>query len=215
MGFGDSGNKPLFDDRPLEVRHRVFLPRVTDVFVQPRFNPSKAQANKLTTATASATIWTRFSHTFIPRYAFRREAQHDVEARREFANAGTLERDERDGDRLPRLLILDALINTITLVAGLALDVTLRNQLLAAFHLDRVMNVRGASRIRHRLDGAEEILAGRAGEEASEALEIGIAFLAVAAPGMEVGSVVVALPDFDQRIADRPAARRAHARSAR
>src|SRR5438093_8211897 len=61
--------------------------------------------------------------------------------------------------------------------------------------------------IGNRLDGAEYILAGGTGEEAAETLEVCITLLAVAAPTVDIGSIVVALPDFNQRIANRIAVR--------
>src|SRR6266511_1209991 len=133
----------------------------------------------------------------------RRNAHHDVEPGREFAEARAFERDERDSNGLPRLLVFDPLINAVLLVSRMALDVTLGDQFLAALQLDRVVNVGCASRIGHRLDGPEQILTSRTGQEAAEALEILVPILAVAGLAVQVGAVVVALPDFNQRVANR------------
>ena len=70
------------------------------------------------------------------------------------------------------------------------------------------MDVRCATGIRHGLDGAEEILARAAGEEAAEALEVRVA-LGLVAPGagVEINSGRVALPNLNRGVADGRAAR--------
>src|SRR5262245_37729656 len=62
--------------------------------------------------------------------------------------------------------------------------------------------------IRHRLDGAESVLAVGIRRETAEALKVGISALL---PLREIDRSRVALPDFDGRVADRRAALRQHA----
>jgi hypothetical protein len=69
------------------------------------------------------------------------------------------------------------------------------------------MDVRRAAGIRHRLDRAEVVFAAGAGEESAVALEVAIATAGVAAAGVQVDAVSVGLPDLDDRVADRLAAR--------
>src|SRR6266852_3350719 len=67
---------------------------------------------------------------------FRCDAEHDVELRRQFADARLLHRGELEGDGLELLRVLDALVDPVFLVAGLALDVALRREQLLATLLD-------------------------------------------------------------------------------
>ena len=64
-----------------------------------------------------------------------------------------------------------------------------------------------AARIRHGLDGAEEIFAGRTGHKPAEALEVFILLVLVAGPAVQIRAAIVALPDFDDGIANRLTAR--------
>ena len=50
-----------------------------------------------------------------------RDAQHDVETRRQFADAGVFDGGEVDGDRVARGLIADASIDAVACVAWIAL----------------------------------------------------------------------------------------------
>jgi hypothetical protein len=56
---------------------------------------------------------------------------------------------------------------------------------------------------RHGLDGAEDVFAVGPGEESSEALEVAVTLGCVAGLGVEIGAVIVGLPDLDQRISHR------------
>ena len=69
------------------------------------------------------------------------------------------------------------------------------------------------ARIRHRLDRAEAIFAGRAGRESAEALEVGVATAAVGRCRGCAGRRRLAshLPDFDDRVLDRLAGLAQHA----
>src|SRR6266545_6230112 len=125
------------------------------------------------------------------RSGFGRQAHDDIEARGKFANARSFERGERDRNGVALLLVLDTFPDAVLLVAGMALDVALGDELLFALHLDREMNVRRAPGVRHRFDGAEEIFAGQAGQEPAEALEVGVALVAVSGARVQVGAVGV------------------------
>ena len=97
---------------------------------------------------------------------------------------------------------------------GCALDVALRGEILLAGPLELEVDVGRAAGIGHGLHGAEVVLAARAGEEAAEALEVGVAIcfaLARAIARVQIDTVAVDLPDFDQSIAERVAVRIEHA----
>src|SRR5689334_9122391 len=68
---------------------------------------------------------------------FRREAHDDIEARGELVNARAFHGRKGNRDGLALFLVLDALVNTVTVVARMAFDVALGDEFLAAFHLDR------------------------------------------------------------------------------
>src|SRR5437660_7944275 len=87
----------------------------------------------------------------------------------------------------------------------MALDVALRGEQFFSGPLDLEVNVRRTAGVGDRFDGAEIIFARGSGEKAAEALEVGIAVLRVAALGVQVSAVVVALPDLDERITNRVA----------
>ena len=134
---------------------------------------------------------------------FRRKPEHDIPAGGEFAGLGSLERIEGERDALTLRGVLDAFVDHVVRVQFMALDVALGDELLLALDLHGEVDVRGARLIRHGLDGAEDILAVRTGEESSEALEITIPLGGVAGLGVEVSALVIGLPDFDQGIAHR------------
>ena len=139
--------------------------------------------------------------------ALRRHAEHDVEARCEFARLRAFERGEIHCDCVAQLLIAHAAPDAVLFIAGMAFDVALRRQQIFPLRLHLVVNVRRPSRIRHRLDRAEKILARAASEKTPEALEIPFALFRIARARMQVGPAVVALPDFHERIAHRVALR--------
>src|SRR2546422_8712270 len=111
---------------------------------------------------------------------FRGETEHDVEASGDFADARSFERSKFHRHGLPLLEVLDTFPNAVFFIAGMTLDVALGGQQFFAALFDLVVNVRRAARIRHRLDGAEQIFACRSGDEAPKTLEILVAFLAIA-----------------------------------
>jgi hypothetical protein len=87
-----------------------------------------------------------------------------------------------------------------------SLDVALRGEFFFPLQLDGEVNVRGqATGVLYGLDRAEKVFAGRAGQKAAEPLKVGVSFIPVAAAGMEIGGVVVDLPDFDQGVPERVA----------
>lgn len=74
----------------------------------------------------------------------------------------------------------------------------------ATFHGE--MNVRGATGIRHRLDGAEKVFARRSRDEAAEALEVGVAVRLVSSgTSVKINASGVALPNLDRGISNRAA----------
>src|SRR5262245_15895559 len=85
----------------------------------------------------------------------------------------------------------------------MALYVKLSDKQFLAAALHFVMNVRRATRIRHGLDSAEQVLARGAGHETSEPLKILICRLLVARLAVQISAVVVALPNLHYRIAHR------------
>src|SRR5262245_31422368 len=137
---------------------------------------------------------------------FRSEAEHDVEARRQFTDARFFDRREIDDDGFADFGIANALEDRVALVARVPLDVALGGELLQPFHFNGEMNMRRATGIGNRFDGAEQVFAIRPGHETSETLEVHVAFILVDSSGMKVSAVVVALPDFYESAADRLAA---------
>ena len=71
--------------------------------------------------------------------------------------------------------------------------------------LDLEMDMTRAAGVGDRLDRAEIVFAGRAGEESPEALKVLVVILLVRVASVDVGAVVVDLPDLDQGVPDRVA----------
>ena len=107
---------------------------------------------------------------------------------------------EIDRHRVARLRVADALVDEVLLVLRLALDVALGGQEFFAALPDLEVNVRGPAGVRHRLDGAEVVFAGGPGQEPAETLEVLVVFGAMGILGVDVGPVVVDLPDLDEGI---------------
>ncbi len=84
----------------------------------------------------------------------------------------------------------------------MALDVALCREDTFPCYAHGDMNVRCASGIGSRLDAAEVVIACRAGEKTTVALEVGIASSSAAAAAVNVVPVAVGLPDFDDGIPD-------------
>lgn len=133
---------------------------------------------------------------------FRSEAEDDIEFGRKFADAGTFERIEWDNDGVANFFVADATEDTIAFIAGLAFDVALGGEFFTAFGFNSEMDVGSAARIRDGLDRAKEVFAGRTGEKAAEALEMGVSFVLVIGAAVEVSAIFIDLPDFDEGVAD-------------
>src|SRR5579872_3994963 len=137
-------------------------------------------------------------------------SENDVETGLELADTRLLHRGEGDDDRgsLPR--IADAHKNAVPRVPRLAADVALGGEPVPPLHLDGEVDMRRASRVGDRFDGAEVVLAGRTREKAPEPLEVGIARAAVCAVGaaaVDVRPFAIHLPDLHDRVPDRMPAR--------
>ena len=76
---------------------------------------------------------------------------------------------------------------------------------LSPFQTCTWMCAAGRPAVGDRLDGPEVVLAGRAGQEAAESLEVRVELLLACVVRLEVGAVAVALPDLDDGVADRVA----------
>src|SRR5262245_56301000 len=77
--------------------------------------------------------------------AFRSEAEHDVEMRRQFADARLFDRREIDDDGFANFGIANALEDRVALVSRVSLDVALGSKLLLSFHFDGEVNMRRAT----------------------------------------------------------------------
>ena len=83
------------------------------------------------------------------------------------------------------------------------LDVGLGREAVAAWHLHGVMNVRRAAGVGNGLDGAEQVFTRGSRGESPEALEVLVPFVTVATASVQVGPVVIGLPDFNDSVSDR------------
>lgn len=103
-----------------------------------------------------------------------RGAEHDVQPRCEHPCRCASERDKIHSHRLACLIVTNAVAEHVLFVAWVPSDIGLRRRQLATVDADLRVNVRRASRVRHGLDGAEEILAAAGREKAAVALESGL-----------------------------------------
>src|SRR5437867_1802941 len=133
------------------------------------------------------------------------ESKHDVKSRGQLCNARVLERDKGHDDRSFCFGIADAVEDAVAFVLRFALDVTLCGPFLAALELEGKVNVPSATGIESRFDRAEIVFAAGAGQEPAKALKVRVAG-SVAVAAVQINAVIVHLPDFDQRVADRVAA---------
>ncbi len=136
----------------------------------------------------------------LQKLSFGSETQDDVELCREFSRARIFDRSEIDNNRFAGFCIFDTFQNAIAFIFRLAFDVALRRPFFTAFHFDREMNVAGTPRIKHRFDRAEIIFTAGPGHESTKTLEIGFAF-GVCVAAVQVNTVIIGLPDFDQHVA--------------
>lgn len=103
-----------------------------------------------------------------------RGAEHDVPARGEHPCRCAYKRDKIHCHRLACLVITNAVVEHVLLVARVPLDIGLCGQQFATVDPDLCVNVRRAARVGNGLDGAEEILAAAGRENATVALESGL-----------------------------------------
>lgn len=133
---------------------------------------------------------------------FGRKSQNDIEPRRQFADARPFDGSEIDDYGFAGLRIANASENHVALVSRIAFDIALRGELVAPFHLHGEVNVRSATGIWNRLDGAEQVFARRAGQEATEPLKVRVSLVAIDAARVEISAVVIDLPDFHDCASD-------------
>src|SRR5262249_19343339 len=93
------------------------------------------------------------------------DADYDVEAGRQLAALGLLDRLEIDKDEFAVDRVAEAAEHAVGLVLRMAVDEQLRGEQLFAALPDLEVNVRSSARIRDRLDGAEVVFASQAGGE--------------------------------------------------
>jgi hypothetical protein len=135
-------------------------------------------------------------------------AQNDVPSCGKLSHLRALDRREIQAESLVPLGIAapDTAKLTISLVPRVALDETFgRQQLLVPLPDSRVNVRRRAASVRDRLDRPEVVFAGRAREEAAVSLEIRVELFVALGVLLEIGPIPIALPDFDDGIAERVA----------
>src|SRR5262249_46464896 len=94
-------------------------------------------------------------------FALRREAEHDVEPRRQPTAARLLEGGAVDDDLVARRGVGNPSEDAVPLVARLALDVALGREQLLAPLLNLEVDVPGTAGVGDRFDGPEVVLAAR------------------------------------------------------
>src|SRR6185295_12865733 len=132
-----------------------------------------------------------------------REAQNDVKPGGQLANPRAFDRRKIDGHRFLLLCIANAAIDPILIISSEAFDVTLRRKFFHSLGFHHEMNMRAAAGIGDGLDGPEVVFAARSGHEAPESLEILVAFFLVGRAAVQIGAVIIHLPDFDEHVAQR------------
>src|SRR5205823_12618992 len=122
---------------------------------------------------------------------FGRQAQHDVEPRGQFGGARARDRREVHCDSGALLRVLNTLVDAVLRISLLSLDIALRRPLLASLELQGEVDVRRPTGIGHRLDGAKIVFTRRAGENASETLEVFVAITVPVATAVKTDAFVV------------------------
>src|SRR5262249_39329340 len=108
-----------------------------------------------------------------------RAAEHYIEAGGQFADARVLDRGKVHDDGSAGFRVANAGVDEIALVGRLSFDIALRGQQVFCAFLDLEVDVGRAPGVLNRFDRAEIIFAARSGQEPAEALEIGVALVAV------------------------------------
>jgi hypothetical protein len=135
----------------------------------------------------------------------RGESHYEVEPGREFADLGSIKGLEGHGDEFLQLGVptAESLVEKVVGVLFFTLDVELSGKEALVPVGDCNMDVRGASGIGRRFDGAEVIVTLGICKKATIALEVLVPLVLSVGLGMEVDTLVVDLPDLDDGIADR------------
>src|SRR5207247_426614 len=105
--------------------------------------------------------------------------------------------------RFPCLGIANAAIDAIFFVCRMAFDVALGSPLLHSLGLECKVNVRAAAGVGNGFYCPEVRFSARAGEKSPESLEILIPFITIGRAAVQIGAVVIHLPDFDEHISQR------------
>ena len=133
----------------------------------------------------------------------RRPTDNDVPVGFQFADLRTGDRFELGHCEFAQFGILNLPEYSVPCVLFVSLDQQLCRPDALAVLADGEMNVRRTTGVRHRLDGAEVVTAFDVRQKAAVSLEVGIAVFAPRIVTVDVRSVVIDLPDFDERVADR------------
>src|SRR5262249_39070587 len=124
-------------------------------------------------------------------------SKDDLEVSRELADPRLGNRLEVDQQQLAVDRVADAGEHAVSPALRVAVDEDLCGEQLAAPLLDFHVDVRRATGVGYRLDGAEVILALGAGGTAAEALKVRVPRPAAAVRRVEVDAAAVNLPDLD------------------
>ena len=129
-------------------------------------------------------------------------SEDDVELGAEFSGFGIRDWFERDHEVLNRFS--EALDEAVFCVSLIARDEALGGEGALVVPVNGEVDMRGAGAVGDGFDGAEIVAAIAAGHEAAEALEVVIALGSGQATvlAMDVGALVISLPDFDAGIGD-------------
>src|SRR5262249_13087482 len=110
-----------------------------------------------------------------------------------------------DEQGFPRRSILYAVQDEITRIVPVTFDMHLRREDTAPVFADCEVNVSGPElvlkRVGNGLDRAEIVLPAGIGQKPPVALEVSVAAAGVRSIRVNVGSLAVDLPDFDERVA--------------
>jgi hypothetical protein len=130
------------------------------------------------------------------------DSEDDIELGSEFSGFGIRDRFERDHEVLD--WFSEALDEAVFCVSLIARDEALGGEVAFVISVDGEVDVRSARSVGNGLDGAEIVTSIAAGHEASKALEVVVALWPGQATvlAVDVGALVVDLPDFNAGIGD-------------